>query len=190
MITSPGQRSAVFFDRDGVLNCAEVVDGKPFPPRSRSDFEIVDDAGRVCHMLRQAGFVLIAVTNQPDIARGTTRTEEVEAIHAILIDNLELDDVLVCPHDDDDQCSCRKPAPGMLLLAAAKHNIDLGRSYLIGDRWRDIAAGKAAGCRSVFIDHQYAEAQPTSPDATVRSLNEAAAWILSAADEKAELSLD
>lgn len=161
---------AVFLDRDGVLNHAVVRNGRPYPPASVSELTIVPEAAAVLTALHQDGYRLIAVTNQPDVARGTTARATVEAIHRVLLAELPLDDIVACYHDDADGCGCRKPRPGMLLDAAARHEVDLASSVMVGDRWRDIDAGAAAGCRTVFIDHGYREKLRTMPDATVPSL--------------------
>ncbi len=131
-----------------------------------------------CRKLREAGFALILITNQPDIARGVIAENEVAEMHARLQRYLQLDDIRVCPHDDSAGCDCRKPKPGLLLDAAKTWNIDLGSSYLVGDRWRDVEAGQRAGCRPLFIDYGYRERQPNGPFLRVRSLAEAANWIV------------
>lgn len=171
-------RRAVFLDRDGVINAAVVRDGKPYPPDSAEALEILPGVDRALADLRAAGFLLIVVTNQPDVARGKQRREAIDAIHDKLSAALPLDAVYCCFHDDVERCACRKPAPGMLLDAAREHGIDLARSFLVGDRWRDTDAGAAAGCRTVFIDRGYAERRPVVFDAAHGSLPEAAAWIL------------
>ncbi|MGA7220099.1 MAG: HAD-IIIA family hydrolase [Candidatus Sulfotelmatobacter sp.] len=177
---SGGGRPAVFLDRDGVLNRAMVRDGKPSPPRSLEELEIISEAASTLRDLRAEGFALYVITNQPDVARGAQTRENVEKIHEALAAALPIDGIFVCYHDDGDRCSCRKPEPGLLLEAQRKHNIDLSRSFVIGDRWRDIDAGHAAGCRTVLIDYGYRERKPARPpDATVRSLREAADWIIS-----------
>jgi len=168
---------AVFLDRDGVINRALERESKPYPPRNLDEFEILPEVPAACAKLKAAGFLLVVVTNQPDVARGTQRREVVDAIHARLRAELPLDDVRACFHDDADGCACRKPAPGLLLQAARDHRLALEACYLVGDRWRDVEAGQAAGCRTIFIDHGWAERRPASPSATVASLAEAAAWI-------------
>ena len=175
--------SAVFLDRDGVVNEAVVRDGRPYPPASAGEVVLCAGADEALHALRARGFVLIVVSNQPDVARGTTSLAAVEAINACLRRLVPLDDVLICPHDDADGCACRKPKPGMLQEGARVHGIDLTSSYLVGDRWRDIEAGASAGCTTVFIDRGYAERGPEAPDARVASIAEAAAWIITDAEE-------
>jgi D-glycero-D-manno-heptose 1,7-bisphosphate phosphatase len=170
---------AVFLDRDGVINEAITRDGKPYPPGGIHETIIVADAPGSMARLKERGFLLIVITNQPDVRRGTVTHEAVEGIHGFLSSNLPLDDFFVCYHDDRDGCDCRKPLPGLLTRAAAKHQIDVKQSYLIGDRWRDIEAGGAAGCRTVLIDYHYNEKAAThTPDAIVASLSEAVDWIL------------
>jgi D-sedoheptulose 7-phosphate isomerase len=177
---SDGQlRPAVFLDRDGVINRAVVRDGKPFPPTGLKELELLPEVASSLHDLKAHGFALFVITNQPDVSRGTQTREGVEAIHQALASSLPIDDIFVCYHDDADHCACRKPNSGMLLDARRKHNIDLSRSFMVGDRWRDIDAGHAAGCKTVLIDYGYHERKPAQPpEATVRSLREAADWIL------------
>jgi D-glycero-D-manno-heptose 1,7-bisphosphate phosphatase len=170
---------AVFLDRDGVLNRAIVRDGKPYPPASLEELEIAENAAGSLRLLKNLGFLLLVVTNQPDVARGTQTLDTIHALHQTMLQTLPLDDFLICPHDDRDGCRCRKPLPGLLLEAQTRYGIDLGRSFLVGDRWRDIDAGRAAGCRTVLLDHNYRERGPTlPPDAKVGSLRDAVDWIV------------
>jgi D-glycero-D-manno-heptose 1,7-bisphosphate phosphatase len=168
---------AVFLDRDGVLNRAVVRDGQPYAPASLDELEILPDVPAALDALHGAGFLLIVATNQPDVAAGVQRRDVVEAIHQRLRERLPLDDIKVCYERGD---ACYKPAPGMLLDAARERNIDLGRSYMVGDRWRDVGAGKAAGCFTIFIDRGYRESLTATPDVVCAGLGEAAAIILRA----------
>lgn len=168
----------MFLDRDGVINRAIVRDGKPYPPHNIDDLEILPGVPEALARLRLAGFYLVVVTNQPDVARGTQRREVIDAMHASLAAALPIDEFRVCDHDDRDDCVCRKPKPGMLDAAARDADLNLSDSVMVGDRWRDVEAGRRAGCRTVFIDREYAEARPDRPDATVASLPEAVDWIL------------
>jgi D-glycero-D-manno-heptose 1,7-bisphosphate phosphatase len=172
------RRPAVFLDRDGVLNRAIVRGGKPYPPHSLDEFVVVPGAAADLRRLKELGFFLVVVSNQPDVARRTQTRQTVEAINAVLASALPIDDILVCFHDDADRCECRKPAPGLILEATRRHDLDPARSFLIGDRWRDVAAGQRAGVRTLFIDYQYQERRPEPPaDATVASLHDAVDWI-------------
>ncbi len=171
-------RRAVFLDRDGVINRSIVREGKAYPPASLAEFELLPGVGEAVAALRAAGFLVIVATNQPDVAAGRQRRETVEAMHARLRAELALDDIRVCYHDDRDRCACRKPLPGMLLDAARRWDIALAESYMVGDRWRDVAAGRAAGCLTAFVDYGYAERRPEAPDVVVESLAEACRWIL------------
>ncbi|TAK74927.1 MAG: HAD family hydrolase [Gammaproteobacteria bacterium] len=167
---------AVFLDRDGVINRAIIKSGKPYPPATLDEVEIIEDVPAALAILKDLGFLLIGATNQPDVARGTTTKEFVETVNAILVKELPLLDIKVCYHDDTGGCYCRKPLPGLLLQAAKEHNIDLTKSIMIGDRWKDIDAGKNAGCQTIWINRVYSEKSPT-PDFTTTSLLEAANWI-------------
>jgi len=174
------RRRATFLDRDGVLNRTVVRNGYPGPPAALAELEVPPDVPGALARLKSAGLLLVAVTNQPDVARGTQQRDVVDSINMALRAALPLDDMLVCYHDDRDGCDCRKPQPGLLVQAAARHGIDLSASFMVGDRWKDVEAGRRAGCASILIDHGYPEGgrDRCSPDRTVRSLSEAAAWIL------------
>jgi D-glycero-D-manno-heptose 1,7-bisphosphate phosphatase len=169
---------AVFLDRDGVLNESVINGDKPSPPKGLTQLQICEGAPDACIDLKRAGFVLIVVTNQPDVARGTQRREVVEAMNRELTRLMPIDEFCICYHDDDDNCDCRKPKPGLLVAAAQKWSIDLRRSFMVGDRWRDIDAGIAVGCRTVFIDRQYKERKPAHFDFAAKSLRSATNWII------------
>jgi D-glycero-D-manno-heptose 1,7-bisphosphate phosphatase len=176
-MAEPPTRVAVFLDRDGVLNAPIVRDGVPHPPSTQRDFTLLPGVPEACQSLREAGFVLLVVTNQPDIARGVQERSVVDGFHDFLRQTLPIDEVYLCPHDDRDGCECRKPSPGMLLRGAQDRNVDLSRSFMVGDRWRDIEAGHRAGCHTVYIDRGYTEKPPVNPGTIVGDLGEAAARI-------------
>jgi len=172
-------RPAVFLDRDGVLNRVLVCNGRPHPPQRVADLEIPDDVPEALDVLVRAGFMLIGVTNQPDVARGEQRREVVEAINAALLARLPLAALLVCYHDDHDGCECRKPRPGLLLQAANRYRIDLPASFMVGDRWKDVEAGRRAGCTTVLLGSGWGEPSYGAPaDHAAGSLREAARWIV------------
>jgi D-glycero-D-manno-heptose 1,7-bisphosphate phosphatase len=175
---------AVFLDRDGVINRTLVREKKPFAPSKLDEFEIYPEVLEACRRFKQAGFLLVVATNQPDVGRGTLKQDAVEAIHAEMRRQLPLDRVEVCYHPGKglSDCDCRKPKPGMLLRAARELGIDLAQSWMVGDRWRDVDCGHAAGCRTIFIDRGYAEELNQSPDFRAKNLREAAEIIL--ADRK------
>jgi D-glycero-D-manno-heptose 1,7-bisphosphate phosphatase len=175
---------AVFVDRDGVINRAVVRDGRPFAPRSLADFEILPGVVEAVGRLRGAGFRVIVATNQPDVATGAQTRAIIEAMHLELRHRVAVDDVRVCYHTDADGCECRKPKPGLLLAAAREWNVRLDHSFMVGDRWRDIAAGKAAGCRTILVRGGYTERAADEPDAVVNSLAEAGTLILAAGRER------
>jgi len=173
---------AVFLDRDGVLSRSLVRNGLPFAPTTLEDFEILPEAPEACRQLKQAGFLLIVVTNQPEVGRGTMKKETVEAMHEKMRRELPIDRVGVCYHPGHGRshCDCRKPKTGLLISAAQALNIELAQSWLVGDRWRDIDCGFAAGCRTIFIERNYAEALKQAPDFRAKDLAEAAKTILTA----------
>jgi len=171
------KRRAVFLDRDGVLNESIVRQGKPYAPLSLAGFKLLPGVGDALQSLRDAGFLNIVVTNQPDVSAGKAKREDIDAIHAEL-KKLPIDEVKVCFHGDAEQCACRKPRPGLLLEAASEHAIDLPSSFLVGDRWRDVGAAHAAGCTALFVDYRYLERRPAPPYIEVKSLPEAAALII------------
>lgn len=170
--------SAVFLDRDGVLNEALQIDGKPFPPQSIAQVIIPPEVLPSLQLLKQKNYLLCMVTNQPDVARGTQRKEVVESINDYLISKLPLDHIRVCYHDNEDNCECRKPKPGMLLDLARAHQIELSKSFMIGDRRGDMEAGMNAGCKTIFIDRGYRETKPLKYNISVQTLAEAVSFIL------------
>ena len=180
-ISNTPRASAVFLDRDGVINRALERDGKPYPPTTLAEFEILPEVPAALARLKAAGWLLIVTTNQPDVGRGTLKKEVVETIHAHMVARLPIDRVETCFHPGKgwSDCDCRKPKPGMLLKAAKALNLDLTQSWMVGDRWRDVDCGRAAGCRTIFIDRGYAEELKQKPDFSARHLGEAADIILS-----------
>ncbi|HZK80149.1 MAG TPA: HAD-IIIA family hydrolase [Humisphaera sp.] len=156
-------RKAVFLDRDGVLIRTFVRDEIPHPPQALDQVEILPGVRRALDILRNLDFQLLVVTNQPDVSRGIQTRMMIEQINAALSHALSLDGVYVCYHDTADECDCRKPAPGLLLKAAAEHDIDLFASYMVGDRGSDIAAGAAAGCQTFLIEQSYSRCNPVKP---------------------------
>jgi D-glycero-D-manno-heptose 1,7-bisphosphate phosphatase len=181
-------RDAVFLDRDGVINLSVIKEGKPYPPVFLSDLVLYPGVVEACQALKQAGFLLIIATNQPDVGRGTQSREVVEAMHEQLREWLPIDHVAVCYDSGQGAFSpFYKPAPGMLLQAAQDFGIDLGNSYMIGDRWRDIDCGHAAGCKTIFIDRGYVEKLRQDPDYRVHDLGEATEIILTLKYKKEQI---
>jgi D-glycero-D-manno-heptose 1,7-bisphosphate phosphatase len=171
-------RRAVFADRDGVL-CANIIrDGRAVAPTQLGEFRLLPGVEEAVRALKAAGYLVIVVTNQPDVGTGRTLHSTVEAMHDILRSRLDIDDIKVCFHTNADNCECRKPKPGMILQAAAEREIDLPSSYVVGDRWTDIAAGKAAGCLTIFVDWGYEESRPMEPDGVGASFADAVKLIL------------
>jgi len=148
-------KRAVFLDRDGVINNAIVKEGNLFSPRKFEDFKFVDGIKDVLERFRERGLLNIIVTNQPDVARGLMEEKELQKMHNLIRESLPIDDIFICPHSDADNCNCRKPKAGMLFEAAKKWDIYLNESFIIGDSWKDIEAGRNAGCTTVLIDSPY-----------------------------------
>ena len=168
----------VFLDRDGVINRVVVRDGRSYPPASVDQFEFLPDVAGSIRDLQRSGYRVIVVTNQPDVAKGVQTREVVEAMHRLIEQKVGVDGIRVCYHVDEDRCQCRKPKPGMLVDAAAEWRLDLSQSFMVGDRWRDVGAGNAAGCTTILINADYSEPGTDVPDASAGSLPEATRLIL------------
>lgn len=183
-------RKAVFLDRDGVLNKALIAQdltqglaqGRPWSPRTLADFHIYETAAPALAALKSAGYLLIVVTNQPDFAPkpiGAGLDPAVlSAMHHHLASHLPIDEIRVALDRTYQGGRLYKPAPGLLIEAAIAHGLDLDSSFMIGDRWRDIACGKRAGCYTILIDRAYDEPLTAVPDARCGDIAEAAALIL------------
>ena len=182
-----GTRRAVFLDRDGVLAEAIVrADGKSYAPTRVQDFQLVAEAPAQVQRLRDAGFLCIVFTNQPELANGELASSDLDEMHRAMRTAIPLDDVYVCPHDKSERCRCHKPATGMLDDAAARWDVDLATSFVIGDRWRDIGAGRTAGCFSILLDRPYSACELA--DARVQTLTEAVDTVLRLAASPAATS--
>jgi D-glycero-D-manno-heptose 1,7-bisphosphate phosphatase len=173
------RRRAVFLDRDGVVTRCEVRNGKPYALRSLKGFRLLPGVRVAIEKLKRAGFLVIIVTNQPDIGNGLVDPAVVAVMHDRLRSRLPLDEIRMCPHRQDENCSCRKPKPGMLTAAARKWGINLKKSFMVGDRWGDIVAGQVVGCYTIFINRGYSEPQTATPDNCATSLGSATRIILS-----------
>jgi D-glycero-D-manno-heptose 1,7-bisphosphate phosphatase len=171
-------QAAVFLDRDGVLNRITVRDGVPHPPHRLDEFAFLPGVAAALFGLKEAGYHLVVVTNQPDVARGTQTRKYVEEMNEAIRTELPVLDVLTCFHDSAEGCGCRKPKPGLLLAAARRWRLNPARSFMVGDRWSDIAAGKAAGCSTVLLDRPYSGRNRCIPDYCAADLPEAVRWIL------------
>lgn len=146
---------AIFLDRDGIINKVLLNNGKPFSPRRFDEFKMLGGIETLLTSFKNIGFLNIIVTNQPDISRGLMKMEELDKMHLFIRERLPVDDILVCTHDDIHNCGCRKPKAGMIIKASEKWDIDLRRSFMVGDTWKDMKAGKSAGCRTVLVDMEY-----------------------------------
>ena len=173
-VARQARKRAVFLDRDGVINAAVVRERRPYPPADVASMQVLPGVADALLRIKALGFATIVVTNQPDIARGLSTNAAVGAINAQLLSTLAIDEIRICPHDNADNCHCRKPKPGLLLDAAAQHGLDLALSFMVGDRWRDVDCGKAAGVRNFFLDYGYDEPTATGYDWRVDSLAQVA----------------
>ena len=158
------KNKAIFYDRDGIINVANVIKGKPFPPRFLKDLKLTNDIEEILLKSKELGYLNIIVTNQPDYKRGFCKKHDITEIHDYLLNNLLIDDIYVCWDEIDDISEMRKPKPGMIFAAAEKHNIELKKSFMVGDRWKDIDAGYLAGCKTLFVDYSYDENLNYVPD--------------------------
>ena len=166
---------AVLLDRDGVINETIVKNGKPYPPQTLEELKILPHVLEALNGLKAAGFFLIIITNQPDVGRKNQKMSIVNQMHQYLLNQLPLDDIFVCI---DETSPNYKPLPGMIFSAAKKHKLNLSESFMIGDRWKDINAGHTAGCKTIFIDCNYAEGLKQLPDFQCLNLFEASKFVL------------
>src|SRR6266704_498686 len=179
-------RGAVFLDRDGVLNDVVVQNGVPLSPRRADELHVVAGSAEAIQQLRRSGLPVFVASNQPDVARGRLAPDELARITATLQRTLPLDDVAICPHDDADGCTCRKPQPGLLLTVAERWGVDLSQSYMVGDSWKDVAAGRRAGCHTILLRRDYNAA--AQADTVVQTLGEAVDFILRHSEERMSFS--
>lgn len=170
------KNKAVFLDRDGVINLTVFKMGKPRAPYTLEEFSFCPGVEEAVHLLKKKGFLLVVVTNQPDVARGWVSRDSVDLVNNHVSKKLKLPDIRSCFHTDSDRCSCRKPQPGMLLEAALDHHIDLSQSFMVGDRISDIEAGRSAGCRTILITEM--DTENSLPDFIAPSLLHASSWII------------
>lgn len=164
--------TCIFLDRDGVINKAIIKFGKPHAPKKFEDFQIIDGIKESLLFFKKNGFKVCVFTNQPDVKFNPSIKKEIIKMHNFLIENFAIDLIEVCYHDDSDGCECRKPKPGMLINAAKKLNVKLDKSFVVGDRWRDIQAGQMVNCRCFYINNNYNEKKPEMPYIEIRHLNE------------------
>lgn len=171
-------KKAVFLDRDGVLNIPTIKDGKSYAPRTLSQFRLYPHTNLYLSLLKKAGYKTIVITNQPDVGNNLIKLAELESMHERLFKKAEINDIFVCIHSQSEGCLCRKPKTGLIEQAISKYNIDISKSFLIGDRYSDIEAAKSINCKSIFIDRNYSEVCPESQLITVSSLKNAVDFIL------------
>jgi D-glycero-D-manno-heptose 1,7-bisphosphate phosphatase len=167
---------AVFFDRDGVINKVILRDGKPYSPRKLEEFILNEGIGEAVDRLRGRGFKVFIVSNQPDVTRGEITQSLLDLMTQQIRREISVDEIYICPHDDQQGCLCRKPKPGMLFQAMWEWDINLKTSFLIGDTWKDMEAGRAAGCKTILLDAPYN--QNIRCDFRAKSLSEATDIIL------------
>ena len=167
-------KKAVFLDRDGVVSRAVVINNRPFSIRRASDLQILDEVNEALGIFGKLALIPIIISNQPDVARGLLSQLEHEKIESKIVTLTGISKIYTCTHDEKDNCFCRKPKPGLILKAAEDHDIDITKSYLIGDRWRDMDLAKNVDCRSFFINRNYEEKYPEYFDYETGSILESA----------------
>ena len=177
-------KSAVFLDRDGVVNETLIRGNKPFSPRRLDEVVILEGVRQAVSLLKSNGLIVVVATNQPDVAHGYITKSLVNQINSMISTETGIEHFYVCEHKAEDLCDCRKPRPGLLKIAADDLGLSLSSSYLVGDRWKDIDAGQQVGCECFFIDYEYSEARPNPPFSTVSSLLEATTLILERENDK------
>jgi D-glycero-D-manno-heptose 1,7-bisphosphate phosphatase len=144
-------KKAVFIERDGILNEVQVGPKNQIAPLTLEEFKVKKDAEPLLRKLKKAGFVLIVTSNQPGLSRGYQSRRELDRMHEVLRRSFPLDDLMICPHEEDDHCPCRKPRPGLLIEAAFKWHLNLDHSFVISDKWQDAEAARTAGCTSLLL---------------------------------------
>jgi D-glycero-D-manno-heptose 1,7-bisphosphate phosphatase len=172
-------KKAIFLDRDGVINHTLFKMGKQRAPYTLEEFKFIDGVPEAIAAFKKAGFILIVVTNQPDVARGWVSMDQVNLLNHHVHSHLSVDEIMACFHTEKDNCECRKPKPGMILSAAQKFGIDVTQSFMVGDRMSDVDAGKRAGCRSILVGQAESDVATVLPDYECLNLLEASDWILS-----------
>lgn len=163
---------AVFLDRDGIINVTQVINKKPVAIRAFEQFVFVEGIQKAIDKFIKIGYTIFVVTNQPDISRGKIKIEEVEKINRHILHELPIKKIYMCTHDYYDNCECKKPKAGMLFSAKKEYDVELKSSWIIGDRWSDIEAGKNAGCKTIFVDYGYDEKLKSNPDIIVKNVKE------------------
>lgn len=170
-------RVAAFVERDGLLNRVRIEHDSPVTPDRLENFQLDPRAAPLIHRLQEAGYVVIATTNQPGLSTGELSRRDLDLMHDLLLTQLNLDEIMVCPHDEADCCPCRKPKPGLLIEAGFKWHVDLDRSVVISDKWQDAEAARIAGCTSILIKSPWNG--PGHHDFQVASFSEATEKALS-----------
>ena len=168
---------AIFLDRDGVLNIPYIRQKKSYAPRKYKDFKFYPFVKKYCYLLKKKKFKLVVVTNQPDLGLGLIKKSEFKKMCNKLKEKLGIDEIYASK-SKSSKSFFRKPNPGMLIAAIKKHNLNIKKCYLIGDRESDILAAQKVGCKSIFINRNYAEKKPTVQIKTVKSFVEASKYII------------
>ena len=148
-------KTAIFFERDGVLNLTKTERNNQVVPLTLDQFKVNPEAIPALRKLKAAGFLLIATTNQPGLSHGHLSRREMDWMHEAMRRQLPLDDILVCPHDQSDRCGCRKPGTGLLVEASFKWHLDLGLSFVVSDKWQDAQAAQIVGATSLLLRSQW-----------------------------------
>ena len=163
--------NAIFLDRDGVLIKAPLSkDRKPISIKKVDQITFIYGIKKFCKMFKKK-YLLIIITNQPEYIRKKNSKRNIETINNYVKNKLNIDDIFTCYSDDEKNIN-RKPNPGMIFQAKKKYNINLKKSYFIGDRWRDVDAGNKSGCKTIFINRDYNENLNTKPNFITKKISE------------------
>tara|TARA_B100000989_G_C19364796_1_gene394830 strand:+ start:237 stop:752 length:516 start_codon:yes stop_codon:yes gene_type:complete len=161
---------AIFFDRDGILIKTKIINQNPVAIKSINEIVINRGIINICKKLNK-NFYLFMITNQPDVSRGNNTKKNVNEINSFLKKKLKLKKTYVC-FSSNNTCKDRKPNPGMIKKAIKTYSIDAKKSYMIGDRWKDIVAGQRSKCKTILLNKKYSEKNKCKPDYTIKNLKD------------------
>ena len=149
------KNKCLFLDRDGIINVPLVKKNKPFAPTEISQFRLYKNLNKTLNYIKKLNYLIIIITNQPELSKGNLNKKTLDQMHEIIYSTFPIDDIFVCKCQESSSCKCYKPKPKMLYDAKIKHNIDLKKSYFVGDTYRDVYCASNAGCYSILLKKRY-----------------------------------